>query len=77
MQQFLKDKGAADSRGSEASPQASQALVAALHSLTGLRALLAGGLSSGMHFHDILFNILYGPSCSDVWRDGRHETLQH
>ena len=41
MHQFLKDKQGADSAG------APQALVSALHSLTGLRALLAGGLSSG------------------------------
>ena len=47
MQQFLRDKQAADSCGQAAFPEASQALVAALHSLTGLRALLAGGLSSG------------------------------
>ena len=50
MQQFLRDKQAADSCGQAASPEASQALVAALHSLTGLRALLAGGLSSGKCF---------------------------
>ena len=42
IEQFLTDKGRADAAGADA-----QALVAALHSLTGLRALLAAGLSSG------------------------------
>ena len=57
MQQFLKDKGAVDSSGPEATPEASQALVAALHSLTGLRALLAGGLSSGKHLQNFFATI--------------------
>ena len=57
MQQFLKDKGPVDSSGSEAAPEASKALVAALHSLTGLRALLAGGLSSGKHLQKFFATI--------------------
>ena len=47
ISQFLADKGKADAQGSSSSPEAAQALMGALHSLTGLRALLAAGLSSG------------------------------
>lgn len=51
ISQFLADKGKADAQGGSSPPEAAQALMGALHSLTGLRALLAAGLSSGEPFN--------------------------
>lgn len=45
--QFLAAKAKADSAGSDATPEAANSLIEALHSLTSVRAVLAGGLSSG------------------------------